>query len=222
MTEQIKTTATGRGLQASGLTSAVMLSAILVGIGLDGRAQGNLVNLYDWSNNTRYSGSPNNNVRINSSDSAGFFGSGSTNNAPYPLALPGLAGQIGTTPGTMYEISFTMENNTYESIGDPCVCFGDFTTNLDLPVAQANGPQSQYYPVDVDLSILATSSTTDFTFTVPADEGELISLDNLTVTEVPEMSTTAIFGFFGCSWLFLRRWRQVQKAKHSLVRVKVN
>jgi hypothetical protein len=229
MTEKNKMDAVGRGFRAFGLMSGpkllktwqtVMLAAMLA-VELNGQAQANLINLYNWSNDTRYSGSPNHNVQIDSFDSAKFYGGRSTNNAPSPLALPVLTGDLYTTPGASYEIAFTMQNDYLESIGNTKVSFGGFVTNLDLPSAQFNSQGLQVYPVDINLNFVATSQTTDFTFCVPLDEGDVISLDNFTMMEVPEMPTSAILGLFGGFWLFLRWRKQVSNTKRLLVPIKV-
>lgn len=200
---------------------SVLFLAILFGFQLEARAQGNLVDLYDWSNQTRYSGEPQHNVQVLSSDSAIFYGSQSTNNAPYPLALPVLSGTFGTTPGDIYDISFTMQNDFVENLGEPTICIGAFATNFYLPAAQSINPgQTQYYPVDISFTYVATSSATDFTFKIPTDDGDSISLDNLCVTEAPENSTGVIFGTLGCAWVFGLRWRSGFNAKVSPVRAR--
>lgn len=194
----------------------MMFLAILLGFHLESRAQGNLVNLYDWSNETRYSGSPQYNVQISSSDSASFFGSQSTNNAPCPLAVPVLSGSFDTISGDVYDISFTMQNNFVENLGEPTVSVGSFATNFNLPAAKLMGPgQTEYFPVDISLAYVATSSTTDFTFKIPLDDGDTVSLENLSVTEAPESSTAAIFGTLGCAWALAQRWRSGFKARVS-------
>ena len=197
----------------------MMFLAILIGVQLEAQAQGNLVNLYNWSNETRYSGSPQYNVQISSPDSASFFGSQSTNNSPCPLAVPVLSGSFDTTPGDVYDISFIMQNNFVENLGEPTVSIGAFATNFYLPAAKQAGPgQTQYFPVDISLTYVATSLTTDFTFKIPLDEGDTVSLENLTVTEAPESSTAVIFGTLGCAWVLAQRWLSRFKTRVSPVR----
>jgi hypothetical protein len=185
-----------------------VLTSVALQVALVANAQGNLVDLYNWSNETRYSGSPGHNVQIDSSDSAVFFGSQSTNDAPSPFALPVLTGNFDTTPGDIYEISFTMQNNFFETIGQPTISVGGFLTNFDLPAAErGSGGQLQFNPVNIDFSYVATSSATEFEFMIPLDTGDGASLNNFSIAEVPESSTDAILGSFVCLWFLMRRWR---------------
>lgn len=201
---------------------AIITSAIVFGLQLAVNAQGNLVNLFDWSNETRFSGSPLNNVQIEASDAANFFGSDSTNNSPCPFAVPELAGSVSTTPGTTYDISFTMQNDFVEG-AQAVISFDDFTTNLVLPAARQTSPfQMQYYPVDVELTYAATAGTTDFSFKLPIDDGDAVSLGDFSVIEVPETSTVGIFGIFGCAWLFARRWRKMRPLVPARARCRIS
>jgi hypothetical protein len=204
----------------------VMFSIIGLGLQSSGHAQASLVNLYDWMNETMYSSTPDFNVQIQSPNSVGFFGSRSTNNAPYPFALPVLTGSLNTTPGTTYEISFTMQNDFVETIGQPEVSFGSFTTNFDLPAAQETDGQLQYFPVNIDLTAVAMSFDTTMTFTVPIDTGDAMSLNNLEVTAitgstignvfVPEPSTTKLVFCFGFAWLLAQRLGRLLKIRSRL------
>ena len=223
MSKQIEMDRARFGFRAWGLADAlvqvkplpsVIFLAILFAFQLEAQAQGNLVNLYDWSNDTKYSGSPQHNVQIFSSVSALFAGSESTNNAPSPLALPVLSGCFDSTPGDMYDISFTMQNNFVEEAGESTVSIGGFATNFYLPTAKFSGPgQTEYFPVAISLTYIATSLTTDFTFNIPLDDGDTISLNNLNVTEAPESSAAAIFGTLGCALVLAQRCRSGTKAR---------
>jgi hypothetical protein len=189
-----------------------ILASVALQVASAANAQGNLIDLYNCSNETRYSGSPGHNVQIDSSDSAIFLGSQSTNNAPSPFALPVLTGSFNTTPGDLYEISFTMQNNFFETIGQPTISVGEFFTNFDLPAAQrGSGGQLEINPVNIDFDYVATSLNTQFEFMVPLDSGDGASLNNFSIAEVPESSTNAILGSFVCLWFLMRRWR-IQRA----------
>ena len=195
---------------------SVIVTILAIGLQASGHAQGNLVNLYDWSNDTMYSGSPQNNVSILSFNAASFNGSQSTNGAPYSLALPVLTANLATGPGTTYEISFTMQNEFLESSGQTEVQFGGFTTNFDLPPARLIGGDLQSFPVNIDFTASAASWLTTMEFTVPVDTGDAISLNNFSVTEVPEISSASLFGFGGCVLLLVQQWRRLfQKRKKA-------
>ena len=161
-----------------------------------------------------YSGSPQNNISILSLNSASFQGSLSTNNSAHPLALPILTGNLATTPGAIYEISFTMLNGWLTDIGQIELSFGNFTTNFDLPPAQQTGGL-QYFPVNIDFTAIANSLTTTMTFTVPVDVGGQISLDNFSVNDVPETASSAGLLGLGAFALLLarhgRRWFPTSK-----------
>ncbi len=190
-----------------------VLSAVVLGLPAAEHVQANLINLYNWSNATRYSGAPQNNINILSLNSASFYGSLGTSPV-HPLALPILTGNLATAPGAIYEISFIMQNNWLTDIGQIELSFGSFTTNFDLPPAQQAGGL-RYFPVNIDFTAVANSLTTTMTFTVPVDVGGGISLGDFSVSDVPESTPTAgLFGFGVCALLFARhgrRWFQTSK-----------
>ncbi len=157
----------------------VVLLVVVLGLKGSGYAQGNLLNLYTWTNATMHSSNPQHNVQIESFNSARFAGSLGTNN-PYSFPVtPILTGNLATTPGASYEISFTMENMWITDWGPTEVSFGNFTTNFDLPRIQQRGSQYQYFPVNLDFTVLANSSTTTMTFTVAVDVGGANFLERL-------------------------------------------
>jgi hypothetical protein len=189
-----------------------MLSAFALGLQSSGRAQGNLVNLYDWANQTRYVPDPNYYITIGSFNSANFR-SGITTNPllgdPF-IVEPILTGSLHTTPGITYEITFTMQlGSPFDAFGGASLSFGNFITNCDLQ-NPANGNQPGYNPpVNFDFTAIATSPTTAMSFNAGFnDYTDGMLLSNVAVMEVPEISASRLFGFGGCVLLLARQWRR--------------
>jgi hypothetical protein len=198
----------------------LMLSAFALGFQASGRAQGNLVNLYDWTNQTRYVPDPNYYIIIGSFNSANFRSGITTNpllGGPF-IVEPVLTGSLPTTPGITYEISFTMQLGApFAAFGGASLSFGNFTTNCDLQ-NPANGNQPGYNPpVNFDFTAVATSPTTAMSFNAGFnDYTDGMLLSNVAVMEVPEISASRLFGFGGCVLLLARQWRRLfQKWKRN-------
>jgi hypothetical protein len=175
-----------------GLWCALVLSGIL--FQLKGQAQGNLVNLYNWSNQTvvGYDPNPSDYVNILSSTSASFFGDYSKSG----FAVPILSDSLNTVPGVTYEINFTLEDQNIEACTGYAF-FGNTSTDLDLPPPGGNPFNLSVVPVSVDFSAVATSVTTTMSFEFSLDSSGIAGLSNLSVTEVPEVPDLELVVFLG-------------------------
>ena len=197
-----------------------VLSVIIFQFPFRGQAQGNLVDLYDWSNETGYVPDPSNFIAIDSYNAA-YFSSGFTTN-PFghgPLFVqPILSGSFSTTSGVTYDVSFTLQLNAPNDIfGGASMSFGDFTTNCDLE-SPTHGDQPGYNPpMDFSFTSVATGPATSMTFFAGfGDYTDGLSISDVMVTEVPEMSTFSMFFYGGCALLLAKHLRKVtQKQKRS-------
>jgi hypothetical protein len=222
MIEQIKIGVGGSGFWGSNLVQNfrqfkllqfVALSVIMLQVQSRGLAQGNIADLYNWSNETMDGSDPNPNdyIQISSFSSALFYG-GYTDEGGG--VSPTILGNFDTTPGATYQISFTMQNlNSFDSSASES--FGDNATNFDLPFVYINGGESYTdTPVNIDFTAVATFSTTTMSIEYYLDpDGGAASLSDLMVTEVsgatgvPEISSTQFFCFGGCALLLARQLR---------------
>jgi hypothetical protein len=209
MTQQIKT-----GHRGFRLFQIAALCVMIFQFRSMGEAQANLVDLYNWiDESTPYKGL----IEIGSADSATFIGA--YGNLP-ALNRLNLSGDIDTTPGVTYEISFTLQNwNLYS--GDGSATFGSKAKDLDYAFSECDsyftsgGPV--FSPVNYDFTALATSATTTMSFDFILDEGESASLSNFVITEAPEMSVTRLFCYGGCLVLLARQLRRLaQKQKPAV------
>lgn len=197
--------------------SILLLSAIFLEIQSSGRAQENLVDLYDWSNETQNisPGSQGNYMDVYSANWVDFFGGFDTNQH---AASPVLAGNLETTPGASYEISFTMANDPIDP-GSACLSFGSFTTNIVLPRIN-NGTGFSGPPINIDFTAVATSATTTMSFQSYLYYDGEESLNNLEVMEVPEASNTRLFCYGGCIFLLAKQLRKlIQKRDFAFRRI---
>jgi len=198
---------------------AVVLITIVLGIPCAGRAQDNLVNLNDWTGQTKYGSSPNSGIVILDSVSAIFFGSYSTNVFSGPdHIIPVLTGTLATAPGATYDISYTLEHDGRFIFCAGTFSFGNFSYGFNLPFNGQPSPAAESFNflVTADASITATS------FAWPAiDNGDAAFLTSFSVTAVPlvnpvpEASTASLLMLGGCAWLlapFCRRaFRRYQR-----------
>jgi hypothetical protein len=223
MTRQIKSGMGNCGFRAPNLVSVfrhlkglqVALASVLVfGLQLGAQAQGNLVDLYNWENETVVGSDPNPNdyLAISSAISARFSG-GYTDQGGG--VSPILTGSFATTPGATYQISFTMCNlNSFG--GSASETFGDNSMNFDLPFVYLDGGESYSdTPVNIDFTAIATSATTTMSIECYLDpDGGSAALSDLIVTEgpelspVPEVSSIGLFCFGGCALLLARNWQR--------------
>lgn len=202
----------GSVLKTSKALQTVMLPVIALGLQSSGHAQGNLVNLYDWTGETMYAADPNDGVIISSFNSANFFGAYSTNvlNGPDHI-VPILAGSLDTTPGTTYEISYTLEETYNHSFFDGgYMKFGNDTNPCNFSDAIRNPGTDTYAATNFyDYTDIATSTTTTMSLECHLDNGDSIQVTGLSVIEVPEISAARLFGFGGCVLLLAQPWRRL-------------
>jgi hypothetical protein len=191
-----------------------VLSALMLEFQLSGHAQGNLVNLYQWRNDTGNVSNPNNYININSRDAAYFYSGITTNFFHGPFIVePVLSGNLNTTPGITYDVSFTMQLAAPEDVfGGASMSFGSFTTNCDLQDPE-NGDRPGYNPpLDFSFYLEATSAITPMTFYAGfADYSDGLSVSAINVTPVidpvPEASSVTLLSCGAIVLLFARRLR---------------
>lgn len=173
-------------------------------------AQGNMVNLYNWTGETEYGPSPNYGITLVSSTSAIFFGAYSTNTTSGPdHIVPVLAGDLDTTPGATYEISYTVANDpAHEEFGGGTMSFGSFSNSIDLLAMGSPGSSENF-----DFLVAASSAVTPMSFSWSIDNGYQTTLSSLSVTEVPEASTVGLFGLGGIVWLLAQGWRRLPQIR---------
>jgi len=172
----------------------VALSVIALGIGICGQAQENLVNFYNWTVET----SPPGNILpfLDSYNSAAFVGDYNITQ-PGPAFFQGIiTGNIETTPSVTYQISFTMQNGGDYYLGDPTMSFGNYGMSCDLLAGETlAGGDYVFVPENYEFTVVATGPITTMTFDVVADNGQVVSLSNVSVTAVPEPSSGLVFSF---------------------------
>ncbi len=178
----------------------VLVSAVAIGLLANGRALGNLVNLNNWTGQTRYGSSPNDGIAILSYNSALFSGFYSTGGAG--LIVPVLTGSLNTTPGAAYEIRFTVANDPFHSeTGSGTMSFGGFSAFIDLYAMGGAGSSENF-----DYLVTATSALTTMSFSWGIDNGYQVSLSNVSVFEVPETASSALLLAMGAgAVVFARR-----------------
>jgi hypothetical protein len=191
-----------------------VLSVVILQFPLIGQAQGNLVDLYNWSNETVVGSDPNPNdyVHLGSATSA-FFHGGYTDQGGG--VTPVIFGSLNTVPGATYEISFTMQNQN-SFFGSASLWFGSESTSFQLPVTQVNGGQGYAdMPVNIDFTAVAGSTVTSMFFQCYLDpDGGSAALNHFMVTEVPEVSSSSLIFGGACVFLVANRLRKVtQKQK---------
>lgn len=228
MTNQTKTGLSQRGSWQANpwarcrfitLFQIAAIFVLMFGLQSSGQAQGNLADLYDWNNETQNvsPATQGEYVSIFSANSAGFYGGFATNNLAdgyYHYVSPILTGNLDTTSGATYEVSFTMVDNPIDT-ASATVSFGDFTTNFDLPINYSSGLNGIYgIPVTIDFTAVATSATTTMSFQNQVSFEGNDSVYDLEVTEVPETSATRLFLCGGFVLLLAKRMRPlIQKRK---------
>ena len=196
----------------------LMLSTIALGLQPSGHAQGNLVNLNNWTASSAIlpGFSPVPPPKITSFNSAYFLGwlTSYTNNPTiFALSAGILTGNLNTTPGATYEISFSLDMGDSVGIDVAFMSFGNITAGGKIPVLLNTNVTSENpnitLPVCCDYTVLATSDITTMSFSVTPDVSCGVNLENLLVVETPEVSTVRLFGFGGCALLIAQQWRRL-------------
>jgi hypothetical protein len=134
-------------------------------------------------------------------------------------------GDMNTTPGATYEISFTLQDASFsgdfDGAGD--VSFGNCEVNLDSAFEDGYMTTNGYLfpPVNYDFTAVADSSTTSMSFDFLLDEGLNADLSNLDIMEVPEPSATRVLYCSGCLMLLARQWRKLTQKQKLAIKTKV-
>lgn len=215
MTNQIKAGASRCGLWQANPTGRfrlfsflriVVLAVIIFCVQSRSYAQGNLVDLYNWSNETEvgYDPNPNDYVNIVSATSAYFYGDYSPNG----FAVPILSTTLNTIPGATYDVSFTLQDQNVEACSG-YEYFGNTSTDVDLQPPVGDPINPSLVPENIDFTVIANSTETDMSFEFALDSSGIASLSNFSVTEVPEVSSGKLFVFLGCILLCVRKWRRL-------------
>jgi hypothetical protein len=207
----------GNIMKISKSLQIVMWSTIALGLQSSGHAQGNLVNLYDWTPETMYGQSPNAGIDISSFNSAYFMGEYSTNVFSGPSHIvPILTGNLATTPGATYEISYTIGLNGSQDNNGGSLTFGSFDCGFSFTLPANSWPL--YEPTEnFDFLVTATSPNTTMIFNFGGiDNGMEIDVSNFSVAVVPEISAARLFGFLGCVLVLAQPWQRLfQKRKRN-------
>lgn len=201
-------------MKISNLLTIVALPVLVLGSQAGSRAQENLVNLYDWTPETRYGSSPDSGITISDSESAIFYGSYSTNVFSGPdHIIPALAGDISTMPAGTYEISYTLAHDGSFSYCNGTLSFGGFNYEIHLPFGvDSNAPPHSLVSENFNFLVTATASSTPMSFVWSAiDNGDAAFLTSLSVTAVPENSTMSLLFLGGGVWLLASFWRRFSK-----------
>ncbi|HEV2329076.1 MAG TPA: hypothetical protein VGY56_09845 [Verrucomicrobiae bacterium] len=228
MTKQIKTIGGRRGFSWLNPRSArswcalfqiAAVSFFVIRYPSIGAAQGNLADLYNWvDESVPYKGL----IDIYTSNSATFVGDYGSNFSD--VNQLNLSGNLSTTPGVPYEISFTLQDT---GIGDFAgagnVCFGNSEIILDSTFADGYITNGGYVfpPVNFDFIAVAASSTTSMSFGFALDEGLNADLSNLEITEItpaPEASTNWLVCCGGCVLLLAKQLRRLVQKRNLAVR----
>jgi hypothetical protein len=194
--------------------------AVVPGLQSPGHAQDNLANLYDCVNQTMNVSDPSQFIMVYSSNSALFRGGFADSNggALPPPAVAILTGNLDTTPGTTYEISFTMLDPV-PFTGGASMAFGNLNTSLDFTSCpNYTNPNQPFQPINFDFTAIASSTSTSLSFSADLDpDGGAVYLEDLTVTAVPEPSATGFLGSMAAGWLLLaqRCWQSREKRSQA-------
>jgi hypothetical protein len=192
-------------MKISKLLGAIMLSFVF-GFQSSGDAQTNLVNFSEGTWTITYTAeNPNQSVTngVNNfasvsldCNSATFQEGGGNDFDPSSvLAAVTLTGILNTTPGTAYEITYTMQNPS-ESLVYGSMSFGNFNSGNNF-IPNFGGPS-----INFDFTTAATSQTTAISFDfIPDDFFTGLNLSNVSVVEVPEISSAKLLAFLGCAFL---------------------
>lgn len=192
-----------------------ILSSMIFGVELGGYAQVNLVNLYDFTGATQNASSSNQGISADF-DSVLLYsawGINGTGMLSGGFILPILTGNINTTPGTTYEISYTVSHSQQLWFAGlhPVVVFGSSSVDSSGALADGFNPQAAFasdVSVNVDYTYMATSASTPMTFYgYFGDNADSVKFSDISVTAltqvtpVPEVSTASLLGLGGCVWL---------------------
>jgi hypothetical protein len=224
MTTQIKTGVAVCGFRGPNLVcnfgyfKALPISfalAAFFGFQLSATAQGNLVDLYGWSDaTTDIRPSQVNEFALATSHTSAEFNGGLTTNSGGggpPWVEPSLTGDLNTTPGVTYEISYTLNSAGMTGFG-VSMAFGDSTALYEFP-----GGTFGSIATNLCYTVTATSADTQMSLQCYLDPSEAIDLTGLSVQEVPEMSSTWLFCYGGCALLLARQLRELsQKRKRAI------
>lgn len=187
-----------------------IMAVLVFGLQSGGYAQGNLVNLYDWSGETKYAPSPNYGILLMSSTSVTFYGAYSTNTeGGADHIVPVLAGNLDTVPGTTYEISYTVANDPlHAEFGNGVMSFGSYSNVVDLLAMGSPGSSENF-----DFLFTTSAAVTPMSFSWTIDNGYQATLSSLSVTEVPEASKATLLSFGGVIWLLVRGRRRLSQVR---------
>ncbi len=196
----------------------ILWLAIVLGLQTGGRALGNLVSLNDvawaFAYNAPFAGSaPENPATFQAGPSSVEIASGAFFKDEYFYACDAilLTGNFATTPGATYVLTCTESGGPY-GYGF-ALAFG--STNVSYQTGTLSGSSP---PVSIELSLVATSTSTAIEFSPSFLEGNsAIDFSGLSVVEVPDdVSTFRLLGLGGCAWLLVpRSWRFAQLWKRN-------
>lgn len=193
----------------------LLLLSIAIGLQSNGHAQGNLVNLFNWTFQTNLApgvlvSQPSYETIVSAEAVLLYIGQSEDTNprmAIFGPLNPNLVCDINTIPGATYELFCTLQNLDAMYQANPTITFGNFSTNfVVLPSAPDAGTTST-----IDFTVTATSATTMMSFNPGSNDdtgGSTFSISNFSLVETPEVSASTLFGVGGTALLLAHGWRR--------------
>ena len=179
-----------------------------------GYAQGNLVNLYDWTVVSNTPPPPGTVYVYGSfqaaSSNSGFFNWGAESHANGGLFpnMASISNNLTTIPGQAYEIACTSEASG-EFGGSISIQFGNFSESFLLPVVDLGSGGFTDVPTNIDFTVVASSASTTMEiqpYLVDYPGG--VQLSDFSVVAVPEPAVPGLWGVVIISLLGYKRWQR--------------
>ncbi|MGH7981402.1 MAG: hypothetical protein ACREE6_18645 [Limisphaerales bacterium] len=175
----------------------------LFNVSIIGRAQGNLASFNNWWDTTAdIPSTESNEFAFAASPTFVEFNGGQTTNGQEPWVEPSFSGDVNTTDGAMYQISYTL--STGPTAASLYMSFGGSILSYDYQGGDFGFSTNLIYTIE------ATSASTTMSFVCYLDPSESVDLTDFSVTQVPELSSEKLFAFLGCALLCVRKLRRLQ------------
>jgi hypothetical protein len=184
------------------LTGTLLLSSQAIG-----QAEGNLVNLNDWTNQSLYLFNPAFAVQVTSPNSAQFNASLADNPPFAKLAVPILTGSVLTSVGETYEISGLIDWTAVNPVGGVNIRFGGGDNGVGL-LFYPSGNGFISIPTNFNFLVVASSPITEMSIICGIDWPDRVFLSNFSVTEVPESSAAELLGL-GIILFLAQQWHRL-------------
>ena len=192
--------------------------SLIIAFGLQnsGRAQGNLVNLYNWAFQTNLLpgvivSRPASETILSAESVLLYVGQQEDINpgiSVFGPLNPTLSCDISTVPNATYELICTLQNLDSQYQADPTIAFGNFSTNFVILPSDLDGSGAT---TNIVFTVTATSTITMLSFNPGSydDRGAgMFSISGFSVMEIPEVSTATLFAVGGSVLFIAHRWRR--------------